>query len=596
MTVRYQVGIADAHAHLYEVEARFPAGDGPLALWMPVWTPGSYLVREFARQVQDFAAFDAAGKPLPFERKDKNTWVVSGKGERSVRYRVYANELTVRTSHLDDSHGFFNGANLFLTSDAHLGRPCQLVVSMPEGWKASCALPSAAGVALAGNSAAFAAKDFDELVDSPVEMGTHALLTFEAAGKPHEVAIWGQGNYDPKQLTDDLKAICETEAKVFGGLPFDRYLFILHLTDKGRGGLEHAQSTVLLCPRQGFKPRKSYEDLLALASHEYFHLWNVKRIKPKALVPFDYQRENYTRLLWAFEGFTSYFDTLLLRRAGLIDAGKYLEKLGEAITALQSVPARRVQRLDEASLVTWVKYYRQDENTPNSGVSYYVKGEVVAALLDVALRAATDGKRSLDDLMRLLFERYGDGRGVPEEGVEAAALELGGAGLKEFFDRALRSTEELDYSLFEKAGLSLKTRPKKNAQDKGGTRGEDHDADAGWLGVELKSGDKAVVATTLHASPAEKGGLYADDELIAVDDAKVSGSNLLERIGERRAGEKVRVALFRREQLLERTVELSLKPAEACYLEKLAQPSESQRALLAGWLGQDLWSQEAKGA
>ncbi len=582
MTIRYRVRPAVPHEHLFEVECRFPASAGPLDLWMPVWTPGSYLVREYARHVQGFEASDGEGAPLRWERADKCTWRVHAAGSPEVvaRYRVYSFDLTVRTNHLEASHGYFNGAALFLTSDALRGQPCLLELALPEGWRASCALPAEAG--------AFSARDYDELIDSPVEMGRHVPLQFTAAGKPHEIALWGDGAaLDRAALAADFQKICETEAALFGGLPFERYLFILHLTDKGRGGLEHAASCTLLAPRSALRPRRSYEDLLALVAHEYFHLWNVKRIKPRALVPFDYRRESYTTLLWAMEGITSYYDTLVLRRAGLIDAARYLARLGEVITTVESQPGRRAISLAEASRLAWIKHYRPDENTPNSGISYYAKGEVVAALLDLELRRRSSGERSLDDLMRLLFERYGDGKGVPEDGVERAAADLVGGELSAFFDGAIRSTDELDYGSFAHVGLALKRRPKRSANDKGGGPA---DGEAGparpWLGVELRSGDRAVVATALTGSPAVKAGVYADDEIVALDGLRVTASSLHDRIEERAPGDTARLTLFRRDQLLTVDVALEPRPATACWLEKVQDATPEQRAAYEAWLGE----------
>ncbi len=576
--VRYHVSPANLHEHLFEVETTFPVSSGSLTVWMPVWTPGSYLLREYSRHVQQFSAEDTNGRPLKWTRDSKNNWTIAcaGLSEVRVRYRVYANEITVRTSHLDGSHGYFNGATMFVTSDAHRDGPALLTLSMPQAWKAFCALPEA------GNG--FQARNFDELIDSPVEMGPHEPVRFTAAGKPHELVLWGHGNYDREQLAKDITAIVETEAAIFGGLPFEKYLFLVLLSDKGRGGLEHAASTALLYPRFGFRPRKSYEDFLSLVAHEYFHLWNVKRIKPKRLVPFDYQRENYTDLLWAFEGFTSYYDTYMLRRANLIDAKRYLERMGEAISAVELVPARKVQSLDEASHYAWIKYYRQDENTPNSAISYYVKGEVVAMLLDLHIRKATGGKKSLDDVMRLLFERYGDGSGVPEDGVEKAALEIGGPGLAAFFEQAIHRPGELDYSSFEDAGLALRRRPRKNDSDKGGTR-EDVDANKSWLGFTLK-GSGTTVGTVYSGSPAAAAGIYADDELLALDGYKITQAALNERLDERKPGDKVRLTLFRRDELREIEVELGARPADAVFLEKRVDATPSQRALYEAWLGE----------
>src|SRR5271169_2066298 len=443
--VRYRVSMPRPHSHLFEVEARFPPLD-VLDAVLPVWTPGSYLLREYARHLQDVSAQDEAGQPLRIERTDKRTWRVETRGRPAVlRYRVYANELSVRTSHLDGTHGYFNGASVFLHAESLRALPHRVRVEPPPGWSVFSALD--------WDGEELVAPDYDTLVDSPVEVGPHEPLSFVAADVPHQVVVWGEPKPDGQRLVADLKAVCEAEADFFGGLPLRRYLFLVYLTDKGRGGLEHMASTTLLFGRQALQTQKGWEDFLTLAAHEYFHLWNVKRIKPRALVPFRYGEEAYTRLLWAFEGTTSYYDNLLVRRAGLISPQRYLTRLGEALSALAATPGRRVQTLEDASLTAWVKYYRPDENTVNSAVSYYLKGELVALCLDLTLRQLTSDVHSLDTVMRLLWERFGDGRGVPENGVEAAAEEVAGQSLQPFFDRVLRSTAELDLSVLGHVGL-----------------------------------------------------------------------------------------------------------------------------------------------
>jgi len=574
-SVRYRVGLDRRREHLYDIEVRFPASPRPLDVWLPVWTPGSYLVREFARHLQELRAFDGTTRePLPVGRLDKCTWRIGtpAGGETVLQYRVFARELSVRTSHLDETHGFFNGANLFVTSDAFRTAPCSVELVLPEGWRSFCALPERDG--------ALHARDYDELVDSPVELGPHSVLDFTAAGKRHEVVIWGAGHHDAARLKRDLSAICDAEASLFGGLPFERYLFIVHLTDQGRGGLEHAASTVLLFPRFHFKPKGRYEEFLSLAAHEYFHLWNVKRVRPKALVPFDYRREMHTELLWAMEGITSYYDTLMLRRAGLIDARRTLERFGEAITTIESQPGQRIQSLAESSFLAWIKHYRPDDNSPNSAVSYYVKGKVVALLLDLHLRVATDGSRSLDDLMRLLLERHG-AEGVPEDGVEAAALELGGPSLAPFLANAIHGVAELDYSILDRAGLVLRRRSKRGPGDKGGVPDGDEDS-RGWLGAEVKGGERALVSTVYTGSPAAQAGLSAEDELIAFDGFRVTASSLNERLQERHPGERVQLTLFRRDQLREVSVLLGERPATACYLEKRADADAPPKSALRG--------------
>lgn len=577
--VRYRVSMSHPHSHLFEVEAAFPAGPDVMDAVLPVWTPGSYLVREYARHLQDVTAEGPGGEPLAVQRPDKRTFRVQAGGRAvTLRYRVYAHELTVRTSHLDGSHGYFNGATLFLYTEATRHREHRVTVSAPEGWKTFCALDQQNG--------AFLAPDYDTLIDSPFEVGPHSPLSFVAAGVPHEVVVWGDLPADPDKLTVDLQRICEAEAKMLGGLPMKRYLFLVYLTDKGRGGLEHAASTALLFPRTALQNSRGWEDFLTLAAHEYFHLWNIKRVKPRALVPFDYSQENYTTLLWAFEGMTSYYDNLFVRRSGLMSANRYLTRLGETLTTLHGTPGRRVQTLADASLMSWIKHYRPDENSANSSISYYLKGEVVCALLDLEIRRATGDAKGLDDAVRLLWQRYGDGSGVPEEALESIMSEVAGKDLRPFFDRAVRSTEELDYSIFSHVGLEVGFRVRESSADKGGTPPPRKAGDAkpkGWVGLAFKG--SATVAWVADGSPAMDAGIYPEDEVVALDGYKADGASLLSRCEDRRPGELVRITLFRRDKLMELTVPLSQRPSDTVYLSRVDKPTDAQKAAFHAWLG-----------
>ncbi|HYH99956.1 M61 family metallopeptidase [Hyalangium sp.] len=577
--VRYRVSMPRPHSHLFEVEATFPVGPDVLDAVLPVWTPGSYLVREYARHLQDVTAVGPRGELLPVQRADKRTFRVRTGGRAvTLRYRVYANELTVRTSHLDGSHGYFNGATIFLYTDATRHHEHRVTVEAPEGWRTFSALEQQDGI--------FSAPDYDTLIDSPFEVGPHTPLSFVAASVPHEVVVWGDTVPDPDKLTTDLQRICEAEARLLGGLPMKRYLFLVYLTDKGRGGLEHQASTALLFPRAAMQNSRGWEDFLTLAAHEYFHLWNVKRIKPRALVPFDYSQENYTTLLWAFEGMTSYYDNLFVRRAGLMSAHRYLTRLGETLTTLHGTPGRRVQTLADASLMSWIKHYRPDENSSNSAISYYLKGEVVCALLDLELRRATGDAKGLDDVVRLLWQRYGNGSGVPEDGVEKLVSEVAGKDLTPFFDRAVRSTEELDYSVLSHVGLEIGFRVRESSTDRGGTPTPRKGSEAkpkGWLGLSLKG--NATVASVMDGSPAMEAGLYPEDEVVALDGYKTDGAGLLSRCEDRRPGETVRVTVFRRDKLMEVPVVLGQKPADAVYLTRVDKPSEAQKAAYQAWLG-----------
>jgi predicted metalloprotease with PDZ domain len=583
--VRYAVAFPEPHTHLFEVEGTFPASavaGGAATLTLPSWTPGSYLLREFARHVQDVHARDEHGTALAVTRVDKRTWSVqppAGGGGFSVRWRVFARDLTVRTSYLDPELAFFNGANLFLVAEGLPRAPVELMIEAPAGRQVVCSLPRVPGSA--GHT--FRAADVDELFDAPVLVADCPVVRFEVLGKPHELAVWGGGNYDLARLEHDLSRLIRAEAALFEGLPYERYAFLLLLTDRGRGGLEHKSSCALLYPRHGFAPERSYEDFLQLAAHELFHLWNVKRIRPAALTPYDYGREQYTSLLWAFEGLTSYYDTLVPLRAGLYGEDRYLELLGERITDVERTPGRQVVSLAEASTCAWVKYYRPDENSPNSTVSYYVKGEVLGILLDLSIRRTTDGARSLDDVMRLLWRRHGQtGTGVPEDGVEAAIVEVGGESLRPLVRAWVHGTGELPYEdVLGAVGLTVHRRRREGEKDKGGTPPRDREAAARpWLGANVRPGDRPVVTSVLRGSPAELAGLTADDELVALGSEKLDG-NWSAVLDQRRPGERVALHVFRRGQLRELTVVLAEKPADTVYLKRTDPAPELLRAYLA---------------
>jgi predicted metalloprotease with PDZ domain len=605
--MRYRLAMPEPHTHLFHVETQVDAPGETLELVLPVWTPGSYLVREYARHLESVSAADGEGRPLGVERLDKHRFLVraGGAARAVVRWRVYANELTVRTCHLDGTHGFVNGAAVFPYARGRERERHVLAVDAPPGWRVSTALP--------GGPVEFTARDYDELADSPLEIGTHRTVSFTALGKPHELAIWGRGNVDEARLAEDARKVVEAHGALMGGssfragghdtavlpgppvapgqahppapaLPYDRYLFILHLSDKRRGGLEHAASTTLNVQRHGFFPRETYEETLGLLSHEFFHVWNVKRLKPAAFVPFDYAREQYTRLLWWFEGATSYYEQVALARAGLLPPDRWLKALGKALTSLERTPGARKMSLEEASFLAWVKHYRPDENTPNSAISYYLKGELVAFALDLALRRAG---RSLDDVLRTLYARHLDG-GVPEDGVERVAGELLGAEkARAFFDRHVRGTAPLELEL-DAIGLRLRRRAAQGWDDKGGTPARDGDGKppAGFLGAELAPpGPKLAVASVREGSPAHRAGLYAEDEIVAEDGFRVDRAQLWDRLCERGPGGRVELTVFRRDELVTVPIALGPPPEDTVWLEPLPEATPPQRAAFEAWSG-----------
>ncbi len=575
----YTVDVAEPRSHHFHVTVTVPQAAPVTRLLFPRWTPGSYLLREHGRQVEEVHA-QMDGTPAACSKVEPHLWEVraTAGGTLKLTYRVYAHELTVRTAHLDDTHGFFNGVNLFMVPEGQEARPCQLIINPPPGWRVSTTLPMVA-------NGMYEAADYHHLADCPVEMGTHRILRFDVRGVPHEVTLWNHGNESEARLLADLPRLVEENAKVFGGLPYQRYLFITMLSDNLRGGLEHRDSTALVYPRFGFRPDKEYESFLTLACHEHFHTWNVKRIKPKAFAPYDYARENVTRLLWAMEGFTSYYDNLNTRRAGLMTPDRYLVAAGETITQLWQTPGRLVHPLEDASLDAWIKYYRQDEHTPNSTVSYYLKGELVALCLDLMIRHHSLGQKSLDDVMRLLWKWTQErGEGLEEGAVEAAAAEVAGMDLKPFFDKAVRSTDELPLAeCLSRMGLELLARPAEGGDDKGGTPAKPNGQARVNLGATIKKDGRVV--NVASGGPAMKAGLAPGDELVAVGGFRANGGELAARLEELTANSSVEVAFFRRDELRHTVVTVAEAPNTVAFLRRKEGATPSELALRKGWLG-----------
>ncbi|HVL86984.1 MAG TPA: PDZ domain-containing protein [Candidatus Thermoplasmatota archaeon] len=579
----YRIAMPRPKDHLFHVELRVKDPGERLVLAMPVWAPGSYLVREFSRNVRELSASDSRGRALATRKVAKNRWAVQSKDAREVvvRYTVYANELSVRTSHLDASHGYFNGTSVFLFPVGRTEEPCRLRVQAPRGWRTSIALPRRGG--------GFLARDYHQLVDSPCEVGLHRVVRFRVRGVPHELAVWGRGNESLPHLARDVARVVEANARVFGGLPYERYLFLLHLVDKGAGGLEHEDACSLLVDRHAFAPRKRYEDVLDLVAHEHFHAWNVKRLRP--LAAYDYERENYTTQLWQYEGVTTYYAAQAILRAGLRSEEDHRKLLAERIGRFDATPGRRRQSLDESSFDAWIKFYRPDEDSPNSGVSYYQKGSLVALLLDLEIRRRTRGRRSLDDALRLLWRTFGKRRiATSEDDFWRAAQEVAGGSLEAFRRRYVRRTDELDWSVLSTVGLRLskgdgKPPPRPEWRPRRDGRWPADPARAArpraWLGLRLREGTKTTVENVFDGSPAQEAGVAPGDELVALDGFRVV--SLEERIAERFPGDRVELTVFRRDELLGLPVVLATAPPAAYEIVPVASARTRARRSFRDW-------------
>lgn len=597
--VEYRLSLFDPAAHLFEVTLtilKAPAhmASSGLELTLPAWIPGSYMIREFSRHLDAIEA-RCDGRPIHLTKTDKHSWRTAAcVGKLSIRYRVYAWDLSVRTAHFDDSHAFFNGSSVFLRVTELAGQACAVVIEAPSHLPGDAVLRRArVATALPRHGAKrlgfgrYGASSYDELIDHPVEVGDFSLFTFKACGVTHQVVVSGQHDCDGKRLVADLAPICEAQIRLFEPRkplpPFGEYWFLTQVVGDGYGGLEHRASTALICSRNdlpfaGMKESSAgYRRFLGLASHEYFHSWHVKRIKPAAFVPYDLSRENYSRLLWVFEGFTSYYDDLMLVRSAVITGDEYLAALGGTISSVMRSPGRLRQSVAESSFEAWTKYYRQDEQSPNSIISYYTKGALVALAIDLTLREQTAGRRSLDDVMRLLWQRLGRDfdsrpRGLAEDEFADYVQEASGLDLRTSLRRWTEGTRDIALAeMLQPFGVDVEFA----AAD-----------DQPWLGARLvqRAGELSL-ATVFSGGPAHRAGLSAADVLIAVDSLKVTESSLKAMLARRKAGDTLRVHAFRRDQLREFAVRLAPAPATEAKLTKRAKLTKPEKSALQGWLG-----------
>ncbi len=568
--VRYIVRFPDPGTHYLSVEAHLLVEGRPeVEVFLPVWTPGSYLIREYARHLQGIAVSGPGGEPLPFRKTRKNRWRVETGGACEIRfsYRVYGREMSVRTNWVEDSFALINGAPTFVTLPECLNRVHDLQLELPPHWSTSMTgLPAGSG------AHHYYAEDYDTLVDSPILCGNPAIHRFEVDGVPHFLVNEGErGVWDGERSAADAAKIVRQHREMWGSLPYTKYVFLNLLTEAG-GGLEHRNSVCLMASRWATRTRRPYLGWLKLVSHEFFHVWNVKRLRPVELGPFDYEAENYTRSLWIAEGITDYYAPLALRRAGLSSTEEYLESLSETINALQSTPGRLMQSVEQASWDAWIKYYRPDENSGNTAISYYTKGAVVGWLLDARLRRATGGVGSLDDLMRLALERFSGARGFTSEEFKLLAAEFAGTPLDGFFLRTVESAEELDYSeALDWFGLLFKPQEKSNG--------------TGVIGCETRADNGRLIVTRVpHGTPAAQSGLSVDDEILGIDDFRVRPDQIARRLENYHPGDRVSLLIARREVLLRLDLTLGGQPPR-WQLEIRPDATEAQKENLAAWLG-----------
>lgn len=570
MSIHYSIIPKDLAGHLFAVTLRVenpdPAGQ---EFKLPAWIPGSYMVREFARHVVQIKA-SSNGKKIPLTKLDKHSWKAAPSTHAlTLEYEVYAWDLSVRSAHLDQTHGFFNGTSVFLRALGHEMAQHIVDIQKPahpasKRWRVATTLPLLKARLYGFGS--YVAENYDALIDHPVEMGEFQKISFSVYGVPHDFVVTGVvPNLDLQRIAKDLEKICSQQIALFEPktrlAPMDRYVFLTMAVGDGYGGLEHRASTALICSRSELpvvgnnEASDAYIAFLGLCSHEYFHTWNVKRIKPNVFADYDLQQENYTTLLWFFEGVTSYFDDLILLRSGVINEESYFALISKILNGVMRGVGRHKQSLAESSFDAWSKYYRQDENSPNAIVSYYTKGSLLALTLDLIIRRASKGKKSLDDLMRMLWQefgrdfyqlvQFGTQQGVTEQRLEEMVAQLCGMTMKPFFDQYVRGTKDLPLAeLLPEFGVELidQTASKNKAEKPS-------------LGVKLnREGNDCKLAQVFSDSAAHKAGMSAGDVIVAIDGLRVTGADVLASLSKLlsryHVGSVIQVHAFRRDELM----------------------------------------------
>lgn len=606
---RYQITSNNPATHYFDVTIQIDKPDPKgQQLRLPNWIPGSYMIRDFSRNIIDLTARSNTGD-LRITQQDKSNWTVEGATDSSntqaliIEYKVYAKDLSVRGAHLDHSHGYYNGSSVFLEVVGQSDSPCEVLITKPPGaqylnWQVATSLP------FKGESrfefGLFEAQDYDDLIDHPVEMGEFGCISFEACGVPHDVILTGRYQCDEERLKQDLTKICEHHIRFFGEpAPMDYYQFQVIVVGDGYGGLEHRASTSLMCSRESLPlpgqaqiSEKSeisdkYRDFLGLCSHEYFHTWNVKRIKPTVYQPYDLQQEVYTDLLWAFEGITSYYDDLALLRCGLIDQKSYLELLSQTITRVERGLGRTRQSAAESSFNTWTKFYKQDENAQNAIVSYYAKGCLIALCIDLQMRSKSQSTVSLDNVMLQLWQTTRDtGKGVEVDTIQKIISSLVGSEFQQGLNDMIYGRTDLPLDqLLSSFGVSFNRQRASGQADKGGKLQESTSSPVD-LGCFLQERDGGLQLMRVDENgSAQLAGLAAGDVIIAINGLKLNLAQVEQQLKLENVDDVWNIHAFRRDELHEFQVTLQAS-AETTIALQIDKPEQAQK-----WLAVQLTDQ-----
>jgi len=569
-TIHYKLGMSQPWTHLFEVEVSYsglPRSGETFDLLLPVWRSGRYVVFDFAGDVQEFSAQDGKGSPLGWEKTDKMSWRIRKGSSTTVTatYKVYANEVNQRTKEMNDQGAFLDGSAVFMYADKYRGLPLTLTVTPYRDWHVTTGLENAKGT-----KNTLTSPTYDYLIDCPLFVGNQLDVEFEAGGKPHVLSVLGEGNYDTKIMVKDITKLVEANKELWGSLPYQRYVFMLHVSPRHGGGTEHINSTAMGTRPWGFTNTNSYNGFLGLVSHEYFHTWNVKQIRPKGISPYDWTKENYTKELWVSEGTTSYYTSRMMMRAGLSTPARYVDQLPGQIQGDRQKPGNKLQSATESSFDAWIKYWKQNEQAFNAETDYYDRGSDISLFLDLEIRNRSDNKASLDNVMKAMYERFPwNGTGFTVDDFRKVCDEFAGSSLKQFFDEHVYGTKPLEWEkVLLYAGLEAKSKTEQKA----------------WFGAFIGGEPPRIRWQVAAGSPAYIAGLDLNDEIIALNGYRVSANDFNTRIGEMKAGDVVKLTVMRSDQLREFNVTLVNNPVPGYTVTKVSDPTDLQKAIYESWV------------
>ena len=569
--IHYKLGMSKPGTNLFEVEVSFSGlnqSDKTLELILPVWRPGRYLIFDFASGIQEFEA-SGGDEKLKWWKTDKTTWQVEkGTGSSvTVKYKVFGNEFITRTRGLDETHGFVNGTAVFMYAEKYRHNPVTLTVIPYNNWHVTTGLDN-----VKNKPNEFSAPGYDYLADCPLEIGTQTDFDFEVNGLRHTISFFGEAKYDKQRLIDDFTIIIKKNYEFWGDIPYRRYVFIVHCTPQSGGGTEHINSTIVGVRPGAFESEQGYKSFLRLISHEFFHTWNVKQLKPKGITPYDYTKENYTSELWIAEGGTSYYDGLMITRTGQSTPEEFYSEITGGASEERLRPGNKIQSVSESSFDAWVKFWKRTPNAYLSESDYYAKGSYVSLVLDLEIRHASENRYSLDDVFKTMYKDFPlDKKGYTNEDFRKYCEKFAGTSLKQFFDDYVYGTKPIEWERYlSYAGLELKS-------------AEDTTRPIVGLNTQ-KRGEKIVVNDIIPGSSADNARLMAGDEIIALNGGRLGYEEMEKRIKEMKAGEKIGLTVFRGDKLMEFTLELKNNKMITYHIEKTQNPNAMQIAIYEKWL------------